>query len=113
MNSSSADPDCDRMACLRASTDAWLASISSVTIAGSVSIEAGAPPGGGPAGTSSGSVGMKSPRSTRLCSASPISGSPWRIISSRPARLVGEASRSKTSTNNLPPASCITGSAVS
>ena len=54
MNSSSAEPDFERMSAFRASTDAWLASISSVTMAGSVSIGAGAPPGGGPAGASSG-----------------------------------------------------------
>ena len=55
--------------------DAWLRSISSVTMAGSVSIGAGAPPAGGPPGPSSGSDGMKSPRSRMVCSASPISGS--------------------------------------
>ena len=55
--------------------DAWLRPISSVTMAGSVSIGAGAPPAGGPPGPSSGSDGMKSPRSRMVCSASPISGS--------------------------------------
>src|SRR5437870_10397109 len=47
----------------------WLRPIRSVTMAGSVSIGACAPPAGAPRGLSSGSDGMKSPRdrkSTRL-----------------------------------------------
>ena len=45
MKSSSAGPDFVRMSRFRAATDAWLRSISSVTMAGSVSIGAGAPAG--------------------------------------------------------------------
>ena len=88
MKSSSADPDFVRMSRFRAAMDAWLCSISSVTIAGSVSIGAGAPPAGGPAGPSSGSDGMKSPRSRMVCSASPISGSdlPDHLQEARAAR---------------------------
>ena len=57
-------------------------------MAGSVSIGAGAPPAGGPPGPSSGSDGMKSPRSTTVCSASPISGSdlPEELQEACPAR---------------------------
>ena len=51
MKSSSADPDFVRMSRFKAAMDAWLRSISSVTMAGSVSIGAGAPPGGAQAGT--------------------------------------------------------------
>ena len=54
-----------------------------------------------------GAVGMKSPRSRMVCSASPISGSDLPRASRRPARLVGEASAWVTSTNSLPPASDI------
>ena len=50
MKSNSAGPDFVRMSRFRAAMDAWLRSISSVTMAGSVSIGAGAPPAGGPAG---------------------------------------------------------------
>src|SRR5215218_4627450 len=46
MKSSSADPDFVRMSRLAAPMEAWLRSISSVTRAGSVSIEAAPPPGG-------------------------------------------------------------------
>ena len=93
MKSSSADPDFVRMSRFRAAMEAWLRSISSVTMAGSVSIGAGAPPAGGPPGPSSGSDGMKSPRSRMVCSASPISGSDFPRTSRRPARLAGEARR--------------------
>ena len=51
MKSSSAGPDFVRMSRFRAAMDAWLRSISSVTMAGSVSIGAGAPRGRRPAGT--------------------------------------------------------------
>ena len=51
------------------------AAISSVTMAGSVSIGAGAPPSSGPGGPSSGSGRMKPSRSRMVCSASPVSGS--------------------------------------
>ena len=78
MKSSSADPDFVRMSRFRAAIEAWVRPISSVTMAGSVSIGAGAPPAGGPPGPSSGSDGMKSPRSRMVCSASPISGSDLR-----------------------------------
>ena len=94
MKSSRADPDFVRMSRFNAATEAWLRPISSVTMAGSVSIGAGAPPGGGPPGPSSGSDGMKSPRSTMVCSASPMSGSDLPRASRRPARLAGEARRS-------------------
>ena len=93
MKSSSAGPDFVRMSRFRAAMDAWLRSISSVTMAGSVSIGAGAPPGGGPAGPSSGSDGMKSPRSRTVCSASPISGSdlPEHLQEAGAARRRGQA----------------------
>ena len=107
MKSSSAGPDFVRMSRFKAAMEAWLRSISSATMAGSVSIGAGAPPAGGPPGPSSGSDGMKSPRSRMVCSASPISGSALPRTSRRPARLAGEARRRVTSTNSLPPASCI------
>ena len=58
-------------------------------------------------GSSSGSGGMKSPRSRTVCSASPISGSHRPMTSRSAARLAGDARRRVTSTNSLPPASCI------
>jgi hypothetical protein len=78
MKSNSAVPDFVWMLRFKAAMDAWLRPISSVTMAGSVWIGAGAPPARGPAGppSSAGSEGMKSPRSRMVCSASPISGSP-------------------------------------
>ena len=82
--------------------DAWLRSISPVTMAGSVSIGADAPPAGGPPGPASGSDGTKSSRSRTVSSASLISGSPLPMTSRRPARLAGEARRRVTSTNSLP-----------
>jgi hypothetical protein len=100
------------MSRLRAATDAWLRSISSVTMAGSVSIGAGAAPAGGPAGPASGSDGMKS-RSRIVCSASPISGSWLPSIARKPARPEGDASCRVTSTNSLPPASYMRGRAIS
>ena len=51
MKSSSAGPDFVRMSRFRAAMDAWLRSISSATMAGSVSIGAGPPPAGAPGGT--------------------------------------------------------------
>jgi hypothetical protein len=51
MKSNSAGPVCARMSRFRAATEAWLRWISSATIAGSVSIGAGAEPAGGPPGT--------------------------------------------------------------
>ncbi len=58
-------------------------------------------------GPSSGSDGMKSPRSRTVCSASRISGSdlPDDLQEARAARGRGQAR--VTSTNSLPPASCI------
>src|SRR3990170_672507 len=53
MKSRSADPDFVRMSRFRAAMEAWLRPISPATMAGSVSIGAGAPPAGlvhGPAG---------------------------------------------------------------
>ena len=111
--SNSAGPVFVRMSRRRAAMDAWLRSISSVTMAGSVSIGADAPPTGGPPGPPAGSDGMKSPRSRTVSSASLISGSDLPAISRRPARLAGEARRRVASTNSLPPASCIGAMAVS
>ena len=51
MKSSSADPDFVRMSRFKAAMEAWLRPISSATMAGSVSIGAGGPPAGAPAGT--------------------------------------------------------------
>ena len=51
MKSSSADPDFVRMSRFKAAMEAWLRPISSVTMAGSVSIGAGAPLPAAPAGT--------------------------------------------------------------
>ena len=51
MKSNSADPDFAPMSRFNAAMEAWLRSISSVTMAGSVSIAAGAPAMGGLAGT--------------------------------------------------------------
>ena len=82
-------------------------------MAGSVSIEEGGPPGGGPAGASSVTVGMKSPRSSTVCSASRISGSPRPTTSRRPTRFAGDDRSGVTSTNSLPPATCIGASDVS
>jgi hypothetical protein len=59
----SAGPVFVRMSRRRAAMEAWLRSISSVTMAGSASIGADAPPGGGLPGPGSGSVGTKSSRS--------------------------------------------------
>ena len=56
---------------------------------------------------------MKSPRSRTVCSASPISGSDLPKASRRPARLAGDARPRVTSTNSLPPASCMGRMAVS
>ncbi len=112
MKSSSAGPDFDRISRARAALEAWLRSISSVTIAGSVSIGAGAWRGGGAPGASSGSDGRKPSRSTIACSAPPTSGSGFHS-SSMPARVAGEARARVTSTNSLPPASYIRGMAIS
>ena len=107
MKSSSAGPDFAAMSRFSAAMEAWLRSISSVTMAGSVSIGAGALSAGVPAGSSSGRAGMKSPRSRMVRSASPISGSDLPRAFSRPARLAGEPSSWVTSTNSRPPASAI------
>ena len=72
------------MSRLMAATEASVRAISSSTMAGSVSIGAGAPPAGGAAGPSAGGDGMKSPRSTMVCSASPINGSDLPRPSTRP-----------------------------
>src|SRR6202451_4520591 len=90
MKSSSASPDFVRMSRSEAAMDAWLRPISSVTMPGSVSIGAGAPPNSGPGGPSSGSGRMKPSRSMMVCSASPISGSDLPRASWRPGRLAGE-----------------------
>jgi hypothetical protein len=87
--------------------DASLRPISSVTMAGSVSLGAGAPPRGAQPGPSSGSDGMKPSRSRMVRSASPISGSDLPRTSRRPARLVGEARPWVTSTNRRLPASAM------
>jgi hypothetical protein len=105
MKSSSADPDLVWMSRFKAAIEAWLRAISSATMAGSLSIGAGAPPAGATPGSSSGSDGMKSPRSRMVWSASPISGSDHPRTFRRPARLAGEARPWETSTNSLPPAS--------
>ncbi len=108
MKSSSAGPDFARMSRFSVAMEAWLRSISPATMAGSVSMGAGAlSPGVPPPGPSSGKAGMKSPRSSRACSASPISGSDLPTTVSRPARLAGEPSCRVTSTNSLPPASAM------
>ena len=118
MKSSSASPDVVRMSRCSAAIEARLPATSSVTMAGSVSIGAGGPPAGGapggpPPGPWSGGDGRKSPRSTMLCSASPMSGSDVPRASRSPARVAGEARPWVTSTKSLPAASCIGGSAVS
>src|SRR5947209_8321473 len=66
MKSNSADPDFARMSRFKAAMDAWLRPIRSVTMAGSVSIGACAPPPSARPGPSSGSEGMKSPREDAL-----------------------------------------------
>jgi hypothetical protein len=111
--SNSAGPVFVRMSRRRAAMEASLRAISSVTMAGSVSIGAHAPVAGGPPGPASGSVATKSWRSRTVSSASLISGSPLPTTSRRPARLAGDARRRVTSTNSLPPASCIGAMAVS
>jgi hypothetical protein len=107
MKSSSVCPDSFSMSRREAATDASLRAIRSVTMAGSVSIGAGAPPNSGPGAPSSGSGRMKPSRSRMVCSASPVSGSPFAMSSRRPARLAGEATRWVTSTNRRPPASAM------
>ena len=107
MKSSSASPDFVRMSRSEAAIDAWLRPISSVTMAGSVSIGAGAPPNSGPGGPSSGSGRMKPSRSMMVCSASPVSGSDLPRASRTSARLAGEASLWVTLTNRRPPASAM------
>ena len=57
-NSISAGPDRVAMSRLNAARESRLRSISSVTMAGSVSMGAGAPPAGGPPGAASGTDGM-------------------------------------------------------
>ncbi len=108
----SAAPDFVAISRLSFAIEAWLVSISSVGMAGSVSIGGCGAAGGGPAGGASSSSGTK-PRSRTVRSASPVSGSPFPTTSRRPARVAGVATRAVTSTNSLPPASYIRGSAVS
>ena len=105
MKSSSATPDFVRISRVIEAMEASLRAISSSTMAGSVSIAADPPPGGAHPAPSSGSDGMKSPRSRMVCSASPISGSDFPRSPKSPARLSGEARIRVTSTNSLPPAS--------
>ena len=103
------------MSRFNAAMEAWLRAIRSATIAGSVSIgsaggaerAARGAAGRRPAGALVGSDGMKSPRSRMVCSASPISGSPFPMTARRPARLAGEARARVTSTNSRPPASAM------
>ena len=112
MKSNSAGPDFVLISRRSSASEAWVFATSSVTMAGSVSSAGGAAPAGGPAGASSGSNGMK-PRSTTVWSASPISGSSLRIMVRRAPRIAGDARRCATSTNSLPPASYMRGSAIS
>ncbi len=107
MKSNSADPDFVRMSRFDAAMDAWVRSISSVTMAGSVSIGSGAPPGRGPGEPSSGSGRMKPSRSRMVFTASPISGSDFPMSSRSSTPLVGEASLRVTSTNRRPPATAM------
>ncbi len=107
MKSSSAEPDFVRMSRFRAATESWLRAISSVTMAGSVSIGAGASPAGAWPGASSGSDGMKSPRSRIVSQRVPGQ----RIGPPQDLEEAGAAGRGRqalaTSTNSRPPASCI------
>ena len=57
MKSSSAGPDFERMSRFKAAIGGLVRSISSVTMAGSVSIGAGASRGGAPGGTRPGATG--------------------------------------------------------
>jgi hypothetical protein len=107
MKSSSAAPDLVRMSRSEAAMEAAPRPISSVTMAGSVSIGAVAPPGSGAGGPSSGSGRMKPSRSRMVRTASAVSGSDLPMSSRRAARLDGEASRWVTSTNSRPPASAM------
>ena len=86
--------------------EASLRSISSVTMAGSVSICVGAPAVGGPPGTSSGMVGTTSPRSTTIRSASPVSGSDLPNPSTRALRLRGR-SQVRDDVDEKPPAGVV------
>ena len=95
------------MSRFKAAMEAWLCSISSVTMAGSVSIGVDPPPGGVQAGPSSGCDRMKPSRSRMVCRASLISGSDFPMSSRRLARLAGEARIWVTSTNSRPPASAM------
>ena len=113
MKSSSAGPDFVRMSRFSAATDAWLCSISSVTMAGSVSIGAGASPAAAPAGTL-----VRERRDEVAAVEDGLQRVPDQRIGlpedlQEAARLAGEARRWATSTNSLPPASCIGGSAIS
>jgi hypothetical protein len=92
MKSRRADPDFFLMSCFSVAIEASLRAISSVTMAGSVSIAACPPPGGAHAGPSFGSDGMKSPRSRTVSSASRMSGSDFPRAPRRLARLSFEAS---------------------
>ena len=113
MKSSSADPDFVRMSRSKAALEAWLRSISSVTMAGSVSIGAGASRGGAPAGTL-----VRERRDEVVAFDDGLQRVPDQRIglpqgSRMPARVAGEARPWVTSTNSLPPASYIRGRAVS
>src|ERR1043166_4555264 len=90
MKSSNDVPVFVPMARSRLATDAWLASINSSTIAESVSIAAGTRLAHGSGALVSVRAGMKSPRSTMVWSASPMSGSDRPMISNRAARLAGD-----------------------
>jgi hypothetical protein len=107
MKSRSSNPDFVEMSRCKMAMEPSLRPISSVTMAGSISIGSGTLPGGVPPGPSSGRVAMKSPRSMTVASASPISGSDLPKASNTPARVAGEPSAGATSTNSLPPASAM------
>ena len=88
MKSISTVPDLFWMSCFKAAMEAWLRSINPVTMAGSVSIGAGAPPAGGSLRASSASDGMK--RRVRRWSAARRSAGP---ISPGPARPRGSRAK--------------------
>ena len=114
MKSNSAGPDFVRMSRFRAAMDAWLRSISSVTMAGSVSIGAGAPPGGGPPGRL-----VRERRDEVAAVEDGLQRVPDQRIGlpqHRPGGRRGSPARPGawvTSTNSLPPASCIGAAVVS
>ena len=87
MKSSSADPDFVRMSRFSVAMEAWLRPIRSATMAGSVSIGAGRRHAGARPGPSSGSDGMKSPRSRMVSQRVPDQ----RIASSHDLQEAGSA----------------------